>query len=238
MLLGQTLADCTKLQVSFASSLITDALKIHLDVLSTYKASLVFLCELYICGPTKSSLQRVFDVLWEAYLHTEEALSKAWSSWFLCSTPSAHQTSKSSARLQWFHTLRKAAHYTAWITFLENCQMYNIYVVRFSQQMRVIIAEYAKGQALEFIKRTQEVLPSNQKRLFWDVKDFFFYLKQKDKLICVRLAQWAVPHSLSSTKMLSIPPPSEVTERAGYLWNNSNSGCWGFKVVTCMDIKI
>lgn len=58
---------------------VRSALKLLNNALNKSKASLSLLCETYSSGHTKFYLRHLFDVLWEAYLHTEEALCKAWA---------------------------------------------------------------------------------------------------------------------------------------------------------------
>lgn len=59
------------------------------NALNKSEACLSLLCETYIWGHAEVYLEHLFDVLWEAYLHTEEALCKAraWSAWFLSDSP-------------------------------------------------------------------------------------------------------------------------------------------------------
>lgn len=109
----------------FVCSLVSRAVALMplYKALNKARASLL-LCEThYIWGHPEVYLSHLFDVLWEAYLHTEEAVCKAQADQpdF---PPVLLQTSKSSARPQRFHTVRKSAHYTAGITFPENFQMY------------------------------------------------------------------------------------------------------------------
>ncbi len=132
------------------------ALMLLNNVLNTSKASLSLLCETYIWGHTKVYLKHLFDVLWDAYLHTEEALCKARADQPDFSL-TLLQTSKNKARPQRFHTVRKSGHYTASIKFPENFQMYlrcSLLTVLSSQSVWL----NEKGQVLEFGKRTKSTI--------------------------------------------------------------------------------
>lgn len=127
--------------------------------LNKSKAGLTLLCETYIWGHTKVYLRHLFDVLWEAYLHTEEALCKAWADQPDFS-PTLLQTSKSSARPQRSHTVRKSAHYTASIKFPR--KLPDVFVLLVSH-CKCVLSLWSvwlnmKGQVLEFGKRTKSIV--------------------------------------------------------------------------------
>lgn len=125
------------------------------NIPNKYKARLSLLWETYIWGHTKVYLKHLFDVLWEAYLHTEEALCKAQADQPDFSA-SLLQTSKSSAKSQWFHTVRESAHlYSKYQISPKTSRC--VCVVRVSLQSCVIVTVLLKveGQVLEFGKTTK-----------------------------------------------------------------------------------
>lgn len=143
------------------------ALMLLNNALNKSDARLSLLCEMYIWGQAKAYLKHLFDVLWEAYLHTEEALCKAraWSAWFL--SDFSYRPQRNCARR--FYTVRKSGHYTASIKFPENFQMYLC-----CSCLAAVVCYHcsAKGQVLDFGKRTKSTVGN---LTFKSKKCFFFF---------------------------------------------------------------
>lgn len=143
------------------------------NVLNTVNPKPVCLSKVY--------LKHLFDVLWEAYLHTEEVLCKAWADQPDFS-PTLLQTSKNHARPQQFHTCRKiGALYREYQISWKLPDVFVLFISRCNWVLSLLsVWLNVNGQGLEFGKRSK----STTGNLYFKIKKNSFFKSIRNKSCC------------------------------------------------------